>query len=296
MKHDLENYSLPDALSVYRLHCQAQRYRPSTLKFHDWTLRPFAAWLATQNITALRSITGHHIRAYLAHKAENGAAGSYLHGIARSLRAFFNFCVAETWLAASPMANVKMPRKPKRILPAFTAEQVRRLVRAAEGDREKALVHFLLDTGLRASECVRLRVGDVDIATGSVTVRAGKGEKDRIVYIGATTSRYLVRYIRRAQFADADPLWPNARTDKQLTYSGLANILRKLGRRANVPNCAAHAFRRTFALTSLRNGMNVYALAQLMGHSDIDILRQYLDLVEHDGADAAARYGVVDNL
>ena len=95
MQPDLVNYSTADAIHIYRLHCQSQRYRPSTLNYHSWTLNPFVAWLATQDVTALRHVTATHIRTYLADKAAGGASGNYVNAIARALRAWLNFCVAE---------------------------------------------------------------------------------------------------------------------------------------------------------------------------------------------------------
>jgi integrase/recombinase XerD len=72
-------------------------------------------------------------------------------------------------------------------------------------------------------------------------------------------------------------------------------MLRKLGVAADVQPCNPHCFRRTFALWSVRNGMNLYALQRMMGHSDIAILRRYLALVEADLQEAHARFGAVDN-
>ena len=76
MSHELGHYSIQDALGVYRLHCQAQRYRPSTLKYHAWNLNPFAAWLDTQGVRRIDQVTALHVRAYLAHKAEGDASGN----------------------------------------------------------------------------------------------------------------------------------------------------------------------------------------------------------------------------
>lgn len=81
-----------------------------------------------------------------------------------------------------------------------------------------------------------------------------------------------------------------------LGQSGLMQLVRELGQRAGVSPCTCHTFRRTFALTCLRNGMNVYVLAKLMGHSDIAVLRQYLALVEDDLKAAHQKYGPADNL
>ena len=93
------------------------------------------------------------------------------------------------------------------------------------------------------------------------------------------------------------PVWVAERKPhNRLTYFGLAQLMRKLESRAGVPHCAAHAFRRTFAINCLRNGMDIYSLARLMGHEDIETLKPYLELVEVDAEQAHRQYGVVDNL
>ena len=73
-------------------------------------------------------------------------------------------------------------------------------------------------------------------------------------------------------------------------------MLKRLGVKARVEHCHPHTFRRTFALWSLRSGMNIYALQQIMGHSDLQVLRQYLALVEDDLHDAHQKHGAVDNM
>ncbi len=81
-----------------------------------------------------------------------------------------------------------------------------------------------------------------------------------------------------------------------MTVWGMTQMMARLRDRSGVKSCSCHTFRRTFALSCLRNGMNIYVLARLMGHADISVLRQYLALVEDDLEQAHAKYGVVDNL
>jgi site-specific recombinase XerD len=300
-----ENTALVPTISVaynlFRLRCQAERFQPSTLKFYGWMLQPFFAWCEAQQLCLLGDVTAHHIRAYLVEKQTsnrgNPTSGNYTHAIARALRAFFNFCVADELLTQSPMVGVKMPRKPKKILAAFDTADVTRLLRAADNDRDKALLYFLLDTGLRASECISLKIADVDQDARSVRIRQGKGNKERIVYFGGKTARYLARYLlRREKARPTHPLWSSLKTGKPLTRTGLAQLLRRIGRAAGIEPCSPHTFRRTFALNCLRNGMNIYLLARLMGHTDIVVLRQYLAIADEDLQAACERYGVVDNL
>lgn len=292
---------ISECIAVFRLHCKAQRYKPKTLQFYEEKLTPFADWLAGEGVSQIDQVTAHHVRAYLVYKQtiypgtedERQASGHTIHGIARALRAFFNFCVSEDWLTVSPMATVKMPRRPKRILEAYSPGELKALFKAAKDDREKAILYVLLDTGVRASECISIRVSDINWGTNSIQILGGKGEKDRIVYFGARTARLLIRYIRGLDSRGF--LFTNAHTGRQFTYNGFGQLLRRIGKAANVP-CTAHKFRRTFAINSLRNGMNVYYLAKLMGHEDISILKPYLEILNIDLQRGQDNYGVVDNL
>ena len=67
-----------------------------------------------------------------------------------------------------------------------------------------------------------------------------------------------------------------------MTLSGMVQLMERIRNRSGVKGCKCHNFRRTFAITCLRNGMNIYVLAKLMGHADIAVLRRYLALVESD--------------
>jgi integrase/recombinase XerD len=136
-------------------------------------------------------------------------------------------------------------------------------------------------------------VGDISLKENRVLIRGGKGDKDRYVYFGAKTARLLIRLMRGME--DKQYLWANRHNGKRMHYRGLGKTLRLLGERVGVP-CTAHKFRRTFAINSLRNGMNIYTLARLMGHSDISILKPYLDLLQTDLRASHQQHGVVDNL
>ena len=122
-----------------------------------------------------------------------------------------------------------------------------------------------------------LNVGDVDLDTLAVTIRQGKGRKDRMVYIGARTARAVSRYLgERIDPLDGAPLLLSEAAhnlDGRLSRWGVRTILERLGKVAGVKGVHPHKLRRTFAVTCLRGGMDVYTLARLMGHSDIATLR-----------------------
>ena len=81
-----------------------------------------------------------------------------------------------------------------------------------------------------------------------------------------------------------------------LTKSGLTQMLRRRAKQAGVPYQSAHSFRRLFALTMLRNGVDIYSLQMLMGHADLQVLKRYLKLSNQDTQAAHIKGGPVEKL
>jgi site-specific recombinase XerD len=251
-------------------------------------------------VTALEDFSADHFRRYLVSLQDRNLAAASQHAAARSLRAFLNFCERDDLLTgANPARKVKMPQLDDKILPAVPLADVRKLLDACEDSvdplRDVAIIRLLADTGLRASELCALTVGDV---TGRrIAVQHGKGGKDRAVFIGDATRRALAEYLStRPGRGPEDPLIVSLKTGAALTYDGLKQVLERLGKRAGVDG-QAHAFRRTFAVESLRNGCDLVTLARMMGHKDLVMLQtHYLPLLEDDLRAAHARTGPGDRL
>jgi site-specific recombinase XerD len=294
--------SLDKALHEFLLDGRARQFTAPTLDHYRSRLGSFVQWAAAQDDApaTVADVTPRLLRSYLVSLQERNLASNTQHTHARAVRAFLNFCKREGWLKQSPFDAVKMPRADKVEKLAFSDEDVRRLLRACDTARERALLLVLMDTGIRATELCNLDVADVDLDTQAVTVRLGKGRKDRTTYLGARAARAVSRYL--AERTDATPSTPlfvsesNRNVDGRLTRSGLRRILDTIGKRAGVADVHPHRFRRTFATWSLRGGMSVYALARLMGHSDIATLRRYLALVEADLQRAHEQVGPVDKM
>ena len=106
------------------------------------------------------------------------------------------------------------------------------------------------------------------------------------------TRKQIKRYwSERSRVKPDAPAFASQTRGTHLRFDGLVQLMERLRNRSGVVTCTAHTFRRTFAISCLRNCMNIYVLARLMGHADITILRQYLPLVENDLQEAHARFG-----
>lgn len=286
------------AIDAFLIDRKASNLSPRTILVYRERLAKFAAWLQTQGVTHIERITPTHIRAHFVEMQDRSLSAWTINGQARAIKTFSRWLVFDGWLTKSPMTGVKMPKIPKGVLPALSLETVDKLLDTADNKRDYALILFLLDTGCRAMECCNLDAKDIDLATGTVNIVKGKGGKNRIVYVGAKTRKALIKYWREAysgQPQPHDPAWLGVDHRSRLEYEGLRTAIRRLSHDAGV-KVTPHAFRRTFAIWSLRAGMDIYSLQRIMGHEDLQMLRQYLDIDDSDTAIAHQRFGAVDTI
>lgn len=218
-----------------------------------------------------------------------------------SLRTFFNWCVLEGEIPASPMASIPPPiDRPDQVQP-FTDDEVRRLHAAAKrhrrnhGERritlmqrrDEAILTVLLDTGARASEICSLTVGDVDLSQMTLRVRQGKGGKARTVSYQRDTRRALYDYLKLRSADEDEALFPALRgpgAGECLTRRGLALIVGRWGEAAGITRerCSPHTFRHTMAINFLRGGGDVFRLKMLLGHGSLTMTSRYVALAQTD--------------
>lgn len=218
------------------------------------------------------------------------------------LRTLFRFLVEDGILGSSPMEGLRPPVVRADQIEPFTDEQVKALLGTAKQSRnpkrDVAIVLLLMDGGLRASELIGMKVGDLDFRERSCVV-TGKGNKRRLVPFGASTTRALYAYLRERPRNDDEFLFTSDRgttTGEALTRSGLLQLVKRLGRAAGVASAHPHKFRHTFAISFLRNGGNPFALQTMLGHSDLAMTRRYSAIAEADVVNQHRKYSPADRL
>jgi len=300
LKLVVSNRSTPLDLAIqsYLLDCEARRLSGNTLTNYGKPLRALHHFLDVRGVMRPQDITASHLRAFLVElQTRHNAGGVFWHY--RVVKSFLRFLVAEGDIGHNPLDKVKPPKLPQDLQEPVSLESVAKMLTACVGDlaeRDSAILLTLLDSGLRAAEILALDIGDVDIATGRVVVKHGKGDKARVVFLGARARRAIIKMLRsRADIAPTEPLFT---TDDggRLTYWGLRQILRRRAAAANVSVPSAHDFRRAFALLSLRGGCDIMSLQRLMGHADLTVLRRYLAQTEADLQAAHAKSSPVDKM
>jgi len=285
-------------------------YHQNLLRFHKWVQKDLGHPLMIEEVTV------DHVRRYFTglrtdeiaykkhpfHPAEarplspRSILGYYI-----SLSSFFNWAIREEIIRDSPMKNVPRPKVPKFIPDPFKEDEIRALLKAcknlpeASSARAIAIILVLLDTGMRLTELLDLRLANLDLELGRAKI-LGKGAKERYVYFGKSTKRALWRYIslsRPEPKLGKDNVFLSE-DGRQITTRYLAHILNKVSKVAGVSKVHPHRFRRTAAIQFLRNGGNIFALQKLLGHETLDMVRIYVELASDDVSIAHQQASPVD--
>ena len=201
----------------------------------------------------------------------------------------------ENW--RNPIYKVKAPKLNEEPLEPVELSDVRAMLDTCDssflGKRNRAILFVLLDTGLRARELLSIKLSDINLVTGDILLRKGKGGKPRNVLIGKETKKALRAYLRERK-DNLYNLWVTHNQKKRITYGGLRALLERHAKLARVDTPSAHDFRRAFAITMLRNGTDLVTLARLMGHTSLKVLQAYLKQLPDDLQAAHHRGGPVD--
>lgn len=219
------------------------------------------------------------ISRFLAHLSESGLSARSLARHLSTLRGFARFLVREGLLLRDPTVHAARPRIGRRLPRTLELDQVLRLVEAPDvtrprGLRDRAMLGLAYASGLRASEVVGLSLGDLDLASGVLSVE-GKGGKRRLVPIGERALEWLMAYLaaRPAAATDAVFLSPRGRA---FTRQGFWKLVDTYARGVGITGRVyPHRLRHSFATHLLEGGADLRSVQTLLGHADITTTEIY---------------------
>lgn len=216
------------------------------------------------------------------------------------MKTFAGFCLREGYATDEQVLTVSAPKQEQREPEVFTDAEQQKLLAAADNERDRLLIEFMLATGLRLGEVERVRVDDiVESPNGAyLRVRQGKGRKDRIVPLDTARnhmSRKLMRYAERSRpkGSTETALFLSQRVDetgskRPLTSRGIQVLLYRLGQKTGV-HVHPHKFRHTFATRALSAGVDVMALQKALGHTTLAMVSRYVHYQKDDLLEAWQR-------
>jgi integrase/recombinase XerD len=221
------------------------------------------------------------------------SAGLSPRSVARSVacvRGFYKFLAVERKLERSPAADLRAPRAWPSLPRFLSIDEVDKLlaqpdVSTPRGLRDKALLEVLYASGMRVSELVAIKPGDLNLDEGYLTC-VGKGDKERIVPLGHDAAEGVKRYIRDGrphllQKRSSPWLFVNARDGGPLSRVGFWKILKAYGLQAGINReISPHVLRHSFATHLLERGADLRAIQVMLGHADLSTTQIYTHVLE----------------
>lgn len=220
---------------------------------------------------------------YLGKLRENGISPRSSARKLTAIRMFYKFLNAEGYVKTNPTLLVELPSGITRLPKAISLDDVDTLLSSPDtgkplGLRDKAMLELLYATGLRVSELVSLKVGDVNLDVGYL-MAFGKGSKERVVPMGESAQEWVKRYIDngrpklyKGQF---EYLFIN-RSGKALTRQGFWKIIKGYAKKAAIgASITPHTLRHSFATHLLERGADLRSVQMMLGHADISTTQIY---------------------
>ena len=286
-------------IEAFLIDRKAQGLAKGTLYFYQKKTKAFIDFCKAQIITQVTDFTPDFLRKYILYLEDTGHNDGGRHACYRALKTFLYWWEDELepdgW--KNPVRRVKPPRLSVSPLEPVELDDVKAMIASCDvsfyGNRDRAILLSLLDTGARAHEFLALNIDDFEYRTGEIVIREGKGSKFRVVFLGEITGRTVRTYLRNRK--DESLAFWIIKDGDRLSYWGLREVIRRHATKAGVKTPTIHSFRRAFALNMLRAGVDIFSLQKLMGHADLQVLRRYLAQTTEDIAQAHRLGSPVDN-
>lgn len=301
--------SFSEAKALFLLHCRAKNLSKRTVPWYEEKLAYFERFLQQHYPDVdLTALTPALIKDFICEqqrrdneKVKGRTLSSYtVAGIVRVLKVFFNFLNEEEYLETNPCGKIKVPKIQKKIIKPLSDGEIQKLLSACNpktfvGFRNYLMLLLFLDAGIRLSELLYLKVGDVDWERYTLRI-LGKGNKEREVPFGVRVAKSFIKYLKwRGDVSGHDFVFVDTYGQK-LKMRNIEKIVKVCGKKAAVENVHCHRFRHTFALNWVKHGGDIFSLQRILGHSTLDMVKNYVNLAGEDIVKKHRQFGWMDRM
>ena len=219
-----------------------------------------------------------------------------------SLKSFYNYFYRRERIKNNPAALVELPKLHEKEIIRLEVDEVARLLdQVDDGEnltekqktyhvktriRDLALMTLLLGTGIRVSECVGLNLTDIDFGTGGLRIHR-KGGKEVIIYFGSEVEFALKDYIAERKHLQAEPGHEEAlflsMQKKRMNVRSVENLVKKYAKIVTpLKKITPHKLRSTYGTNLYRETGDIYLVADVLGHSDVNTTKKHYAALEDE--------------
>ncbi len=249
-------------------------------------IKKFNSYIDRLGIKSL-DVRRENIVTYLMYMQKNGQATSSILRMIASLRSYYTYLNVRKIISDDPLEGVEAPKLPERNFEILTSRETEEFLKQPEcknfkGYRDRAMLEILYATGIKVSELIDLKVGDVNIDEGYLF--CGNDKKKRVVPMGGIAANALKNYLEKARYinikcVDTDLLFINVNGGK-MSRQGFWKIVKYYKKKAKIDKeITPNTLRHSFAVHLIENGADVEAVQEMLGHTTVNSTKVYANIV-----------------
>ena len=272
---------MPDPIESFLYYLTVEKgLSANTLDAYKRDIQKFNAYLEN-NGKHIINFKRSDIVSFITILRDSGNQASTLARNIASLRGLCKFLLIEGTIDEDPLENLSTPKGWKRVPKILGIEDISSLLEKPHGEkfsiRDKAILEIMYSSGLRASELVNMKTGDINFEAGFITIQ-GKGSKERVIPVNETALKTLKRYIEELR-----PVLLKKKTShylflrkggKPMTRQRLWQLIKMYSKELSI-KISPHTLRHCFASHLLDGGADLRALQKMLGHTDISTTQIY---------------------
>ena len=259
------NYQYPSKDPMFRLaqEMRIRNFSPKTIQayiHYNKELLRFASKDA-------REINNQDIRDYLDYLFNSGKASSTVNLAINALKFYYEGVMRRKFFVSK--ASIKRPKSEKKLPVVLSKAEVLKMIDCLDNIKHKLMIQILFGSGLRVSEVVDLKINDINFIRKVITIRQGKGAKDRITIVSDKTLGEIEKYL--LEYQPLVFLFESHRAGEKLSVRSAQKVVAEAAKLAGVnPEVSAHSLRHSFATHLLERGTDIRYIQELLGHARLE--------------------------
>lgn len=286
------------AFEEFLKYCTIKNLSNHTLSYYQRTFDKFISFIGEDKPTNI--ITSDLMGDYILYlKADDNINDITINTHIRGMRAILYYFMR---LGYMDKFKVQLIKADKPIKETYTDSELEVLLKKPDARkcrftefRDWAVINYLLATGNRISTVANIKIGDLDFENGLITLTKTKNKRQHIIPMASSLKTVLIEYLQYRGGGLDDYLFPN-QWGQQIKVDGLKQAIRRYNLSRGVMRTSVHSFRHTFAKKWILNGGDMFSLQSILGHSTLDMTREYVNLFASDLVRSIDRFNPLDQL
>lgn len=269
--------NMTESILNYRLFLKRKNFSELTIKNYLHRLQRFFSWVATPvELTTLKEI-----KMYIEYLLDRRLAPRTINCHLSSIRLFYDYLVnEENVVIKNPVVTGLMLREPHPLPRYLPDHDVEKFMRCVSSKRDFAIFMLMLRCGLRVQEVANLTLDVIDYRRSRILVRAGKGAKDRIVFISNDAAVALSVYLRERPVTKEKRIFLAKKgrcRGKPISVRAIQKRVEKHAKISGIP-VTCHRLRHTMATQLLNANADLVSIQEILGHTKIKTTQRYSKL------------------